>query len=247
MQKKAAAPRPRRQAPPERAPLTPTLIVEAALAEIDAKGLDGFSMRGLGAALGVEAMALYHHFPSKGRLLDAVMERLLDEAELPERGSMNPLDRLRLFLESYRRIAINHPHAFILLAYRRFNTDRTFAFYERILEALADAGFDPALSARFFRLMGYYVGGAGLADIASRAREPDATPVKLEHSADAARFPRVAAVRPHLRVGNLDAIFEFGLDVIFAAMAKAADAAAAVPVKSTRSSRPSQGSKPRKR
>src|SRR5512139_2076634 len=67
MQKKAAAPRARRQAARERAPLTPALIVEAALAEIDAKGLDGFSMRGLGTALGVEAMALYHHFPSKGR------------------------------------------------------------------------------------------------------------------------------------------------------------------------------------
>ena len=50
-----------------------------------------------------------------------------------------------------------------------------------------------------------------------------------------------------LRVGNLDAIFEFGLDVIFAAMAKAADAAAVVPVKRTGSSRPSQASKPRKR
>lgn len=247
MQKKAAVPRTRRPVAPERAPLTPALIVEAALAEIDAKGLDGLSMRGLGAALGVEAMALYHHFPSKGRLMDAVMERLLDEAELPERGSMPPLDRIRHFLESYRRIAIDHPHAFILLVYRRFNTERTFEVYEKVLEALADAGFDPVLSARFFRLMGYYVGGAGLADIASRAREPDATPVKLEHSADATRFPRVAAVRPHLRVANLDAIFEFGLDVIFDAMAKAADAVTAPATKRTGSSTPSLAAKPRKR
>lgn len=240
MRKKSPPARTVRRAAPERAPLTPSLIVEAALAEIDAKGLDGFSMRGLGAVLGVEAMALYHHFPSKGRLLDAVMERLLDEAELPERGAMPPLDRLRHFAESYRRVAINHPHAFILLVYRRFNTDRTFALYERVLEALADAGFDAALSARFFRLMGYYVGGAGLADIASRAREPDATPVKLEHSADAERFPRVAAVRPHLRVANLDAIFDFGLDVIFDAMAKAAPKPGKARTKPARALKPRQ-------
>ena len=224
MPRASQSPRVRHQAVAGRVPLTPAVVVEAALAQIDAKGLDGFSMRGLGAALGVEAMALYHHFPSKGRLLDAVMEWLLAEAELPERGSMPPLERLRSFVRSYRRIAIDHPHAFILLTYRRFNTDPAFALYENVLVTLADAGSDAALAARFFRLIGYYVSGAGLADIASRARAPDATPAKLEHGADASRYPHVAAVRPHLRVANLDAIFEFGLDVIFRSITEAAHA-----------------------
>ncbi len=205
-----------------RTPLTREAIAEAALALIDADGLETLSMRKLGAALGVEAMALYHHFRSKGELLDAVMERLIDEAELPERGAMVPLERIRHFTASYRRIAIRHPHAFILLTYRRFNTERTFELYEQFLEALADAGFDPPLAARFFRLLGYYVGGAGLADIASRAAEPDATPVSLEHFSKGKRYPRVAAVVPHLRLANLDAIFEFGLDVIFDAMHRTA-------------------------
>jgi len=205
-----------------KATLTREAIAEAALALIDADGLEALSMRRLGTALGVEAMALYHHFRGKGELLDAVMERLLDEAELPVRGSAPPLERVRHFVESYRKIAINHPHAFILLTYRRFNTERTFELYERFLEALADAGFDPPLAARFFRLLGYYVGGAGLADIASRAAQPDATPVSLEKSPPGERYPCVAAVAPHLRVRNLDAIFEFGLDVIFEAMKKAA-------------------------
>jgi len=211
-------PLPARRRSAARPPLTAEAIVDAALGEIDAVGLEAFSMRRLGAALGVEAMALYHHFRSKGRLLDAVMERLLDEAELPPRGEVDPLLRLRRFLESYRKIAIRHPHAFILLVNRRFNTERTFVLYEQILEALADAGLDPALSARFFRLFGYYVGGAGMADIASRAQQPDATPVGLEHFTLNERFPRVGAVAPHLRVANLDAIFAFGLDVIFDAM-----------------------------
>jgi AcrR family transcriptional regulator len=203
-------------------PLTRAVIVEAALAEIDAHGLEALSMRKLGAVLGVEAMALYHHFPGKGALLDAVMERLLDEADLPPRGTAPPLARLRTFMESYRRIAINHPHGFILLVYRRFNTERTFQFYERILEALEELGFDAAASARYFRLMGYYVGGAGMADIASRARMPDATAVRLESFAGSKAYPRVAKVVPHLRVANLDAIFDFGLEVILSAIGKAA-------------------------
>jgi AcrR family transcriptional regulator len=213
---------PRRR--PARTPLTREIIAQAALELIDSEGLEALSMRRLGAALDVEAMALYHHFQNKGQLLDTVMERLLDEAPLPPRESMPPLDRLRRFLESYRQIAVRHPHAFILLAYRRFNTERTFQLYEEILGALEDAGFDPPLAARFFRLMGYYTGGAGLADIASRAQAPDATPVTLERLAGSREYPRVAAVAPHLRVANLDAIFDFGLDVIFQAIKKAAPA-----------------------
>ena len=201
-----------------RARLTRQAIVEAALAEIDSKGLEGLSMRGLGAVLGVEAMALYHHFPSKERLLDGIMERLLAEAELPAPGSMPPLERLRHFVRSYRQIAARHPHAFALLAVRRFNTEAAFALYERILEALAEAGFDDLQSGRLFRLIGSYASGAALAEIASRAAEPDAGAVKFDSFADRQRFPRVAAVVRYLRVDNLEAVFEFGLDVILDAI-----------------------------
>ena len=206
---------PRRRANAARAPLNRDAIVTAALAEIDAKGLEGLSMRRLGAALGVEAMALYHHFPSKDKLLDGVMERLLAESELPPPGSMPALERLRTFVRSYRQIAIRHPRAFVLLAVRRFNTEAAFALYERILDALDEAGLDAVHSARLFRLIGYYASGAGLAEIASRSQEPDATPVHLETFSDRQRFPRVAAVARYLRASSLDAVFEFGLDLLF--------------------------------
>jgi AcrR family transcriptional regulator len=206
---------PRSRGKAARAPLNRDAIVTAALAQIDAKGLEGLSMRRLGSALGVEAMALYHHFPSKGELLDGVMERLLAEAELPPSGSMPALERLRTFVRSYRQIAIRHPHAFVLLAVRRFNTEAAFALYEHILDALDEAGFDAVHSARLFRLIGYYASGAGLAEIASRSQEPDATPVQLETFSDRQRFPRVAAVARYLRANSLDAVFEFGLDLLF--------------------------------
>jgi hypothetical protein len=143
------------------------------------------------------------------------MERLLAEAELPPPGSMPALERLRTFVRSYRQIAIRHPHAFVLLAVRRFNTEAAFALYERILDALDEAGFDAVHSARLFRLIGYYASGAGLAEIASRSQEPDATPVQLETFSDRKRFPRVAAVSRYLRASSLDAVFEFGLDLLF--------------------------------
>jgi len=210
-----------------RGSLTPESISTAALQLIDQEGLDGLSMRRLGAELGVEAMALYHHFRNKGELLDAVMDRMLDEIDWPDRGSMTPLDRLRRMFESYRQLAIKHPHAFILLAYRRFNTEHSFALYERVLEAMEDLGLDAALSARYFRMFGYYMNGAGLAEIASRATAPDATPVQLEDFKDGNRFPHVAAVVPHLRVSKLDAIYQYGFQMILREMESSARALAA--------------------
>jgi AcrR family transcriptional regulator len=207
-----------------RKPLTRDRIVKTALRLIDRDGLDGLSMRRLGKALGVEAMALYHHFANKGTLLDAVLEELTAEAGLPPRGSMPPLERLRQFARGHRQMALRHPNAFILIPTRRFNTERSFAQYEEVLQAFRDLGFDAALSARYFRTLGYLTSGAGLADIASRAREPDATPVRLEVFTDE-RFPLVSAVVPHLRAANLDAIFEFGLQIVFEAMQRDAEAA----------------------
>jgi len=183
-------------------------------------------MRRLGTELGVEAMALYHHFRNKGELLDAVMDRMLDEINWTKRGSIPPLDRLRKMFESYRHLAIKHPHAFILLAYRRFNTEHSFALYESVLEAMEDLGLNASLSARYFRMFGYYMNGAGLAEIASRAGAPDATPVQLEDFKAGERYPHVAAVAPHLRVSKLDDIYQYGFEMILREMEKSANALA---------------------
>ena len=201
--------------PVPRDPLSRERIAGAALELIDETGLEAFSMRQLGARLGVEAMALYHHFGGKGELLDAVMDILIDELDLPARGSASPMVRLRRCTESWRGAAIRHPRAYLLLAARRFNTERAFAFYEELLQVFADLGLDAAETARWFRLLGGFASGAGMAEVASRERVADATPLKLQHQPDAIAFPHVRAIAPHLQVQALDGVFAFGLDVLF--------------------------------
>src|SRR5690349_9658983 len=112
------------QRPARRQPLSRERIAREALRLIDDRGLDGLTMRGLGQALGVEGMAIYHHFPSKGHVLDAVAELLLEECECPgpEAGPFGA--RLRLALRSYRGVALRHPRAFALLTMRRAATER---------------------------------------------------------------------------------------------------------------------------
>ncbi|MEQ1440778.1 TetR/AcrR family transcriptional regulator [Fontimonas sp. SYSU GA230001] len=212
------SPRPDRKKPRE--PLSRGGIARAALQLIDAEGLEQLSMRRLGAHLGVEAMALYHHFPSKAELLDGVLDCLLDETDPALDGDDAPLLRLRRCFDALRGVAIHHPRAFWVLASRRFRTERSLAFYERLLQAFADAGFDAQHTARYFRLLAGFVVGAGIAEVGSRAMQGAATPILLERYADPERHPRITEVVPHLRVARLDDIFSFGLDTLFAAMEK---------------------------
>ena len=69
----------REQRPAARRPkLSRDRLAAAALALIDRDGLEACSTRKLGAALGVEAMAIYHHFASRDELLNAIGDRLLE-------------------------------------------------------------------------------------------------------------------------------------------------------------------------
>jgi AcrR family transcriptional regulator len=201
-----------------RPPLDRAAIAAAALELIDKEGLENLSMRRLGAALGVEAMAIYHHFESKGELTDAILDLFIEEVEPPLLRSSEPLVRLRACFDALRGIAITHPRAFWVLPARRFRTLRALQFYERLLQTFDEAGFDAAAAARFFRLAAGFAMGAGMAEIGSRAQQPDATPVILEDFSDPEHFPHVSRVVPHLRVANLDAIYKFGMDTIFDAM-----------------------------
>ncbi|HQR72457.1 MAG TPA: TetR/AcrR family transcriptional regulator, partial [Burkholderiaceae bacterium] len=154
-----------------RPPLDRRSIAEAALRLIDAHGLPELSMRRLGAGLGVEAMAIYHHFGNKGELLDAVLDLLLEELQPPE-GAMEPVDRLRRTFEATRDVALRHPRAFLLVATRRFTTDAQLDYYERLLAIFRDAGMDPAGAARWFRILAAFTTGFGMAEIGSRAKQP---------------------------------------------------------------------------
>ena len=128
------------------------------------------------------------------------------------------MQRLRTMFERSRDVALRHPQAFLLVPTRRFRTKGALELYERFLQNFRDAGFEPEAAARYFRLLAAFTTGFCLAEIGSRAQQPNATPIILETFADPVHFPRVTEVVPHLRVPQLKAIFDFGLDLIFERM-----------------------------
>ena len=58
-------------------------IVECAVRVLDDYGLSSLTMRRLGSELGLQASAIYHHFPSKQALLAAVADEVLARGRRP--------------------------------------------------------------------------------------------------------------------------------------------------------------------
>src|SRR6059036_3147225 len=107
-------------------------IVEAALALIADEGLSAFSTRKLGQRLGCEAMSIYHHYPSKQHLLDALVDHAIASVEMPG-AEVAPIERLRNVMYSYRAMAHRFPALFPLVAVHRLNTPTGVRFIEGIL------------------------------------------------------------------------------------------------------------------
>jgi AcrR family transcriptional regulator len=219
--------------------LTADRIRDEALRLIDAEGLESFSTRRLGAALGCEAMAIYWYYPSKDALLDAVVEALIARLPLePSVRAVRPgapsessapadwIDALRKLAHAYRRLAHQHPHAFPLLATRRFATEGTWRFLEGLFELARRGGLDDRQTARFFRVVSSYCSGVALDELAGlkeaeRAQKgtEEAPPVQAAAASD--EFPRLAAVSSWLEPAHFDDVFVFGLELLLGALERA--------------------------
>jgi AcrR family transcriptional regulator len=214
-------------APSFRAPLTHSRIVDAALELIEQDGLAGFSMRGVAAALGCEPMSIYHYFPSKTHLQDALVDHAL--AEFPiESGPADPIERLRRLMQAYRALAHRHPKLFPLLATHRLDTPTGVRIIDDVLGAVLAAMPDNRRAAQFFRVLSYYVTGAALDETAGYAKGPSAAePVTDVYIAE--HCPHLAAAAPWFKSEWWDSTFELGLESLLASLRAASLAAPLIP------------------
>ena len=111
---------------PER-PVRPALsreyIVATALALIDRDGLKPLSMRRLGAELGADPMAIYHHLPSKSALFDGIVEAVyqeIDLSQLPTAGTWR--EQIEWFARRLRAVLRQHPNAVPVIGTRPATT-----------------------------------------------------------------------------------------------------------------------------
>lgn len=199
-----------------RTPLSRGAILAAALRLVDEQGLDGLSMRRLGKELGVEAMSLYNHIPSKSALLDGLIEYVIEGVE-PADANEGWTQQVRDMAHSYRALANAHPHIVSLLATRPFNTPAALDPVERALGIFRSAGFDGAASLHAFRTIASFATGYTLAETEGFFGEhvpADTEDILQPKDLDPSRFPNLLDLIPTIASCDHDAEYEFALDVI---------------------------------
>ena len=201
-------------------PLSRERILQAALEAVEADGLAALSMRKVGQRLACEAMSLYHHFPSKQHLLDAMVDHAL--ASIPAAPRQMPaLARVRHAVQAYRAMANRFPSLYPLIAVHRLNTPTGVRYIESILGLIRAVIPDDERAARYFRAIGYYITGAGLDETAGYAKGPSAAePVSGEFIAR--ECPQLVAAAPYFQQTQWDATFALGVDALLAALKREA-------------------------
>jgi AcrR family transcriptional regulator len=195
-----------------REPLSRERIEIAALQLIERDGLDGFSIRKLAADLGCEAMSVYHHFPSKAHIMDALIDRVVGEIEIPSR-SLSWQERLRGFAWEYRAMALRYPRFFQFAVLHRMNTAAALGVIEEAVTVFRDAGFSLEMSARLFRVLGYYIAGGSLDEAEGYAKGPSAVEPVPDDVA-VRDYPEITAVNPFFKPQHHEATFALGLDIL---------------------------------
>lgn len=219
---------PANRSPGQRAGLSREQVLGAALAVLRSDGLDAVTMRRIAAELEVAPNALYSHVPDKAALLDGLLDLVLAEVRLPERGGWRA--RVEAMLTDARRVLLEHPDLIpSFLARQTTESEHALRLGEAVLAQLARGGIEGEQAVRALQVLLVHTIGSAAFD-APRRRDPDpvARAARARAAAsglDLAGFPRTRALAAGLAHHPGDAVFAAGLRWILDGLA--ADASGA--------------------
>jgi AcrR family transcriptional regulator len=198
----------------KRTPLSAERIAAEAMALVDEGGIDALSFRTLAGRLKCQAMSLYHYYPSKQHLIDALVSICLLETPAP--GPELPFrERLHEFCSRYRATALRHPGFAQVLLTHRLNHRDGLAWLDagvRIFD-VAGSTVSTERKATLFRVLSYFLSGASLDEALGYTKGPSAAnPVPRD---EAKRdFPAILGIGAYFGKENHLRFFEEGLGVL---------------------------------
>ncbi|MCP2291488.1 TetR/AcrR family transcriptional regulator [Nocardia amikacinitolerans] len=166
---------PRKRTPLTRTALNRDYIAVVALTVIDETGLDGFSMRKLGAALGADPMAAYRHYSDQQDLFDGIAAAMFAELEmesLPWQEDWREL--LRAYARRLRSTLRRHPNAVPVFATRPVRSPAAIETGNWMIERLQGTGFEPGHARQLTQCLRDYVIGHILGQAVAAMRDGDA-------------------------------------------------------------------------
>ena len=218
--------------------LTRSAVLEAAVDFVDRFGIGELSMRKLGASLQVEAMALYRYVDSRDQLLDAMVDRVMDQLYADPDVLIGPDDDwqtwLRRVAAGVRRIALEHPQLFPLIATRHRAAPwirpplRSLRWIEGFLSGLLSRGFSEDAAIYAYRAFGSFLVGHLLLEVSADGVDPvlltdpaTAPPAPQEPSLDVGAYPTITRLASRLMVEDLDEECEHALTTLLERLGQA--------------------------
>lgn len=215
--------------PEARVPLSRDRVLRAAISLADESGIDSLSMRKLGQVLGVEAMSLYNHVASKDDILNAIVDIVESDIELPSPGA-DWKSALRKTGISAHDVFVRHPWAASLTLSATGTRPARWRYMNAILGCLREAGFSAEMTDLAYHALDSHISGFTLwaAQLQVDAEElPDLAATFLrELPVDDLPY-LVEHVHQHLKERSPDdeGAFAFGLDLILDGLERIRDTA----------------------
>ncbi|WP_232839834.1 MULTISPECIES: TetR/AcrR family transcriptional regulator [Nocardia] len=202
------------------------LILELAIDLVDQEGLRKLTMRRLGSACGVEAMALYRYVHSREDLLSGMVDLLVDDLHADQLAARRQEDGWQDFLvrlaHGVRQIALDHPELFPLAATRPPEAPwvrpplRSLRWMETFLETMLSYGFDDEAAVAAYRSYTTFLLGQLLLEVAARTSQE--TGESTESAASSARelsdYPNLNRLQTLLSQDHSAAEFEDALEAL---------------------------------
>jgi AcrR family transcriptional regulator len=212
-----------------RPPLSRERVLQAAVDLADRDGLGALTMRQLGSELGVEAMSLYKHVANKEEILDGIVELVIGEIEIPDKG-VHWKEAMRRRAFSAREVLSLHSWAIGLLEARGSSGPAALRYLDAILGSLRLAGFSIENAAHAFWLLDSYVYGHVIQETSmpiSASEEGTDSKRSILEQDTIDEYPHLVEIGEHAqRSGfSFDSEFEFGLDLILEALEQTATSA----------------------
>ena len=139
-------------------------ILDTALRLADLNGIEALSMRSLAGELGVKAMSLYNHVANKESILDGLVERVVEEIEVPDTNrewKVAMQDRAKSAHQALRR----HPWAILILLTRSSAGPVMLRYINATLGCLRNAGFSYEIADHIWNAMDNHIYGFTLQEV----------------------------------------------------------------------------------
>ena len=198
-------------------------VVAEAIRIADREGVDGLSMRRLAGELGAGAMSLYYYVANKDELLDAMIDVVFEEIELPP-ADTDWESAMRQRSISARQVLLRHPWAIGLMESRTSPGPANLRHREAVTACLRRAGFSVVMATHANWVLDSYVYGFALQE----ASLPFDNAVELAGMGEDVYLPQLPADEfPYLNesaaalfAAGYDPAeeFTFGLDLVLAAL-----------------------------